>query len=87
MVQMNVAWPTFRQPSTMWQPHAHGVHCFVRKMSWRTVGLSSNLGLGEFSRLTLTPVLAVPSLEAQCGCHAAAIPVPINAVGPGQNTL
>ena len=84
---MNVAWPTSRQPSTMRQPHAHGVHCFVRKMSWCTVGLPFNLGLAEFPRPTLTPVLAVPGLEAQCGCHAAAIPVPTNAVGPGRNTL
>ena len=87
MAQMNVAWPTSRQPSTMWQPNAHGVHCFVRKTSWCTAGLSFNLGLREFPRLTLTPVLAVPGLEAQCGCHAAAIPVPINAVGPARNTL
>ena len=87
MAQMNVAWPTSRQPSTMWQLHAHGVHRFVRKTSWCTVGLSSNLGLGEFPRLTLTPVLAVPGLEAQCGCHVAAIPVPINGVGRGRNTL
>ena len=87
MAQMNVPWPTSRQSSTMWQPHAHGVHGFVRKTSWCTVDLSSNLGLGEFPRLTLTPVLTVPGLEAQCGCYAAAIPVPINAVGPGRNTL
>ena len=46
MAQMNVAWPTSRQPSTMWQPHAHGVHRFVRKTSWCAVGLSSNAGLG-----------------------------------------
>ena len=71
----------------MWQPHAHDVHRSVGKMSWCTVGLSSTLGLGEFPRLTLTPVLAVSGLEAQCGCHAAAIPVSINAVGPGRNTL
>ena len=43
MAQMNVAWPTSRQLSTMWQPHAYGVHRFVRKTSWCTVGLSSNL--------------------------------------------
>ena len=87
MAQMNVARPTSTQPSTMWHPHAHCVHRFVRKTSWCTVGLSFNLGLGEFPRLILTLVLAVPGLEAQCGRHAAAIPVPINAVGPGPNTL
>ena len=67
MAQLNVAWPTSRQPSIpcMWQPHAHGVHRFVRKTSWCTVGLSSNLGLGKIPRLTLTPVPAVPGLEAQ----------------------
>ena len=77
MAQMNVAWPTSRQPSTIWQSHAHGVHCFVRKTSWCTVGLSFNLGLGEFPRLTLTPVLAVPGLEAHavrlpCSCDSSA---------------
>ena len=72
MAQMDVAWPTSRQPSTMWQPHAHGVHPFVQKLLWYTVGLSSNLGLGEFPRLTLTPVLAVPGLEAQCSCDSSA---------------
>ena len=87
MSQMNVAWPTSRQPSTMWQPRAHGVHRSVRKTSWCTVGLSSNLELGEFPRLTLTPVLAALGLEAQCDCHTAAILVPTNAVGPGRNTL
>ena len=87
MAQINVAWPICMQPSAMWQPRDHGVHRFVRKTSWCAVGLSSNLGLGKFPRLTLTPVLAVPGLEAQCGCHATAIPVPINAVGPGRNTL
>ena len=45
MTQMNVAWPTSRQPSTMWQPHDHGVHRVVRKTSWYTVGLFANLGL------------------------------------------
>ena len=76
MAQMNVAWPTSRQPSTMWQPHDHDVHRFVPNTSRCTVGLSSNLGLGEFPRLTLTPVLAVPGLEAQCGlpysCYSSA---------------
>ena len=39
----------------MRQPHAHGVHCVVRKTSWRTVGLSFNLGLGEFPKTDPDP--------------------------------